>query len=98
MTVLNISPPVTTFFVCSYGLLLLLGSLYYEQYGPRSCCSLRELTVLTLSPLVTTFVVCSSSLLLLLGNLSTNNMDPDHTAPLGSSLIRVHIVCFHEKI
>ena len=25
-------------------------------------------------------------------------MDPHQTAPKGSSLIRVHIVCFHEKI
>ena len=25
-------------------------------------------------------------------------MDPDQTAPIGSSLIRVHIVCFHEKV
>ena len=27
-----------------------------------------------------------------------NNIDPDQTAPLGSSLIRVDIVCLHENI
>ena len=26
-----------------------------------------------------------------------NNMIPDQTAPKGSSLIRVHSVCFHDK-
>ena len=37
---LTLSPPVMTVVVCSYHLLMFLGSLYGKQYGSRSDCSL----------------------------------------------------------
>ena len=58
---------------------------------------MHPITGLTLSQPVVT-VNCCSSLLMFLGSLLCRQYDPDQTAPLGSSLIRVHIVCFHEKI
>ena len=42
-----------------------------------------------LFPISVKFVVCLCI---------ANNMEPDQTAPAGSSLIRVHSVCFHDKI
>ena len=42
------------------------------------------------------FCCLLSHLLMFLAAYIANNMDPDQTAPF--SLIRVHIVCFHEQI
>ena len=54
---------------------------------------------LTLLPPVTTFVTCSLVCLSSKVAYIANNMDPDQTAPgAGSSLIRAHSVCLHDKI
>ena len=53
---------------------------------------------LTLSPPVTTFVIYSSCLLMFLDSLYCKQYEPRSDCCLGRILIRVHIVCFHEKI
>ena len=47
---------------------------------------------------VTTFVVCSSHLLMFLGCLYCKQYRPRSDCSIGSSIIRVHFVCFHETI
>ena len=47
---------------------------------------------------VTTFVVYSSLLLMFLGSLYCKQYGPRSDCSLWSSLISVHIVCFHDKI
>ena len=45
-----------------------------------------------------TFVICSSRLLMFLGSLCRKQYGARSDCFLRSSLIRVHIVCFHKKI
>ena len=51
-----------------------------------------SLPVTTLSSTLLVCLICS------LVAYFANNMDPNQTAPHGSSLIRIYIVCFNEKI
>ena len=54
--------------------------------------------MLTLKMPITTKVTCLCHLLKPLKATVTNSVDLDQTAPIGSSLIWVHTVCFHTFI
>ena len=55
-------------------------------------------SIITLLPPTQTFVVCSSRLLMFWGSWYCKQYEPWSDCSQGSSLIKVHIVCVHEKI
>ena len=65
-------------------------SMFLDSIGVFDC---RLSPFPAIHKFVVYFIICLCSLV----SYIANNMNPDQTAPLGSSLIRVHSVCFHGK-
>ena len=91
--------------ICSSHLLIFLGILYCEQYLPESVwsgfilfASMKKSSLKcnwTYAADIPKHIVCSSCLLIFIGSLYCKQY---RVCSLGSSLIWVHMVCFHEYI